>query len=119
MALGTVLVALMSCGLVAADDRNDRDDAAHRVQAHAAPAAIDVRAVHLVPEVLGHERVLADHDVRQARGGGVRERPLDRPLHGHRGGVNLANARYARVGRHLNLVSAFDDMVVGHSITIG
>src|SRR6266446_6376472 len=31
-ALGTVLVALMSCGLVAADDRNDRDDAAHRVK---------------------------------------------------------------------------------------
>ena len=30
-ALGTVLVALMSCGLAAADDRNDRDDAAHRV----------------------------------------------------------------------------------------
>jgi phospholipase C len=30
-ALGTVLVALVSCGLAAADDRNDRDDAAHRV----------------------------------------------------------------------------------------
>src|SRR5215470_8217419 len=30
-ALGTVLVALISCGLVAADDRNDRDDATHRV----------------------------------------------------------------------------------------
>jgi len=31
-ALGTVLVALMSCGLAAAEDRNDRDDAAHRVK---------------------------------------------------------------------------------------
>src|SRR5216684_945298 len=31
-ALGTVLVALMSCGLAAADDHGDRDDAAHRVK---------------------------------------------------------------------------------------
>src|SRR5712691_12767704 len=29
-ALGTVLVALMSCGLAAAEDHGDRDDAAHR-----------------------------------------------------------------------------------------
>ena len=53
-------------------------DAAHRVDGDPPPAAVDVGPVHLVPEVLGPERVLADQDVRQPGRRRVRERPLDR-----------------------------------------
>ena len=55
-------------------------DAAHRVDADPAPAAVDVGPVHLVPEILGLERVFADHDVRQPGRRRVRERPLDAAL---------------------------------------
>ena len=73
-------------------------DAAHGVQADAAPAAVDVGAVHLVPDLFGLERIFADHDLRQAGGRGVRERPVDRALHGHRVGIDLADAGDAGVG---------------------
>ena len=38
-------------------------DAAHGVQPDAAAAAVDVAAVHLVPDLLGLERIFADHEL--------------------------------------------------------
>ncbi len=58
-ALGTVLVALMSCGLVAADDRNDRGDAAHRVKT-------DTPIKHLIV-LIGENRTF-DHIISRSRG---------------------------------------------------
>ena len=66
--------------------------------AGAAAAAVDVGAVHLVPELFGFERIFADHHLGQARRGRVRERAVDRALHGHRIGIHFADAGDAGVG---------------------
>ena len=56
------------------------------------PPAVNIRPVHLVPKILGLERVLADQDVGQAGGRGVRKRPLDAALDRHWAGIDLTVA---------------------------
>ncbi len=88
-------------------------DAAHRVHADPAPAAIDIGPVHLVPEILGLERVFADHHVRQPRRRRVRERALDAPLDRHRVRVDLAIAGDPGIGADL------DDQGVLTAVALG
>ena len=72
-------------------------NAAHRVQADAAPAGVDGAVIHLVPEPLGLEGVLADEQMLQTGADGVAERPLDDGLGRERRGVHLADAGDAGV----------------------
>ena len=83
------------------------------MDADPAPAAVDIGPVHLVPEVLGLERVFADEHVGQAGRGRVRKRALDAPLHGHRVGVDLAVSGDPGVGRDL------DDQGVLTAVALG
>ena len=73
-------------------------DSAHRMQTDAAASAVDVLAVHLVPEVLRFEGVFADDQVAQPRRHVVRERPFDRALDRQRSGVNFADTGDPGVG---------------------
>src|SRR6266404_4554049 len=73
-------------------------DAAHGVEPHAAAAAIDIGAVHFVPDLFGFEWIFADDDACEAGGGGVGERAVDGAFHGHGRGVHFANAGDAGVG---------------------
>ena len=68
------------------------------MQPGAAPAAIDVGAIHLVPELFGLERIFADHDLGQTGRRRVRERTFDGALHGHRIRIHFADAGDAGVG---------------------
>ena len=73
----------------------------------AAPAEVDEAAVHLVPEPLDVERVLADQRVAQARRDRVRARRLDERPHELGRRVDLADPRDALVG-----VDADDEVVL-------
>src|SRR5207244_4383785 len=75
-------------------------DAAHGVHSHAAAAAIDVGAIHFVPDLFCFERIFADDDACEAGGGGVGKRAVDGAFHGHGRGVHFANAGNAGVGFH-------------------
>src|SRR3989442_739390 len=66
--------------------------------AHAEAAAVNVGAVHLVPDLFGFERIFADHDLRESSGGRVRERSFNRAFHGHGGGVHFADPGDSGVG---------------------
>src|SRR5207247_7023479 len=55
-------------------------DAAHGVESDAAASAIDIAAVHLVPDLLGFERIFTDDESGEAGRRGMRERPLDDAL---------------------------------------
>ena len=80
-------------------DVPERDvEAADRVDRDPAPAEVDEAAVHLLPEPLDVERVLADQDVAQAHGNRVGARRLDERLDELGRRVDLADARDALVG---------------------
>ena len=64
-----------------------------------APAEVDEAAVHLVPQPLDVERVLADERVAQARRDGVGARRLDERLHELGRRVDLPDPRDPLVGR--------------------
>ena len=83
-------------------------DAAHRVDADAAPAAVDVAAVHLVPQIYSVSKGSSpDHELAQPGRGGVRERPLDGALGGQRRGVDLADAGDPGVGRDATISASW------------
>ena len=73
-------------------------EAADRVDRDPAPPEVDEAAVHLLPEPLDVERVLADQDVAQAHGDRVGARRLDERLDELGRRVDLADARDALVG---------------------
>ena len=73
-------------------------DAADGVDHRAAAAIVDRGLVHLVPEALDVERVLADQDLAQADHDRVGAGRLDDRLDDGRGGVGLADAGDALVG---------------------
>src|ERR1035438_44773 len=73
----------------------------------ARPPAVDVGAVHFVPQTLGLEWIFADPPLRQAARRSVRERAFDSAFGGHRVGVHFADAGDASVGLH-----AYDQRVL-------
>ena len=77
-------------------------DAAHGVDADSAPATVDVGPVHLVPEILGAQRVFPQEHVGQARGRRVREGSFDAPAYRERVRIDLAVAGDPRVGGDLD-----------------
>src|SRR5437773_5642819 len=73
-------------------------DTAHGVQTHAATAAINVGAVHFVPNLFGLEWIFADHYLPQTARRRMRERPVNRALDGHGSGIHLADSGNSSVG---------------------
>ena len=73
-------------------------EAADRVDRDPAPAEVDEAAVHLVPQPLDVQRVLADQHVAQAHRDRVRARRLHERLHELGRRVDLADPGDALVG---------------------
>ena len=68
-------------------------DAADGVHGRSLAAVVDRAAVELVPETVDLQRILAQQEVPQAAGDGVRRRRLDDGLHHRRQRIDLADAR--------------------------
>jgi hypothetical protein len=69
------------------------------VNAYTTAAPVDVRPVHLVPEVLGAKRVLTDHGLAESGGRSVGEWAFDDAFGGDRARVDFAVAGDTRVRR--------------------
>ena len=101
-------------------DVPERDvDPADRVQSDPAPTDVDQAAVHLLPEALGFERVLADEQVVQAVRDRVRAGRVDERADGLRRRVDLADAGDALVGLDEDdqiVLAPVGDAVVEHRL---